>query len=311
MKPKIAQTLSLTLMVFLLFTWSASAAGPDGPSTTAGVDILNLGIGARASAMGNAFLSLANDATAIYWNPSGLVQLTDKQLVFSHALWLSDTENEYLAFTFPLGNRMVVGGSVMYFHMGNTLGYDEQDQPTSYFTAYDVVASLALASYLSSNLSWGLTFKGIQEGLENQKAQSWAVDLGMRYSYRRFSVGAVMRNLGSSMRFDRQSSPLPATFSSGLAVRVLDNMIITSDINARDFSHPSLSQGVEYCYGGQIYLRTGYEYKNEGSHNLSSTITTFGGGLKISALQFDYTFSSFGIMGNTHNFTFSYHFGKF
>ena len=37
---------------------------------------LNLnGFGARATAMGGAYVSLANDVTAVFWNPAGLTQL--------------------------------------------------------------------------------------------------------------------------------------------------------------------------------------------------------------------------------------------
>lgn len=44
---------------------------------------LGMGIGARAIGMGGAFVAIANDASAIFWNPSGLTQVTDNQLFLS------------------------------------------------------------------------------------------------------------------------------------------------------------------------------------------------------------------------------------
>ena len=44
---------------------------------------LGMGIGARAMSMGGAFTALADDASAVFWNPAGLAQLTDNQLFLS------------------------------------------------------------------------------------------------------------------------------------------------------------------------------------------------------------------------------------
>jgi hypothetical protein len=35
---------------------------------------LKIGVGRRASAMGDAFVAISDDASALYWNPAGLVQ---------------------------------------------------------------------------------------------------------------------------------------------------------------------------------------------------------------------------------------------
>ena len=44
---------------------------------------LGMGIGARAMSMGGAFTAIADDATAVYWNPAGLAQLADNQIFLS------------------------------------------------------------------------------------------------------------------------------------------------------------------------------------------------------------------------------------
>ncbi|MEW6609072.1 MAG: hypothetical protein AB1414_16785 [bacterium] len=45
---------------------------------------LKIGIGARALGLGSAFVGLADDPTAIYWNPAGLSQIKQRKLLFSH-----------------------------------------------------------------------------------------------------------------------------------------------------------------------------------------------------------------------------------
>ena len=44
---------------------------------------LGMGIGARAMSMAGAFTAVADDASAVFWNPAGLAQLTDNQIFLS------------------------------------------------------------------------------------------------------------------------------------------------------------------------------------------------------------------------------------
>lgn len=88
---------------------------------------LNLnGFGARAAAMGGAFVGLADDFTAVFWNPAGLALLkkgtfglTGDLLVPKSKYFLSSsfdmkTKNKYypaglVGYFQPIGDRMVVG----------------------------------------------------------------------------------------------------------------------------------------------------------------------------------------------------------
>ncbi|MFQ5770148.1 MAG: hypothetical protein ACE5HX_06410 [bacterium] len=48
-------------------------------------EFLRIGVGARALGMGGAYVALANDGTAVFWNPAGLAQINALQLSFTHA----------------------------------------------------------------------------------------------------------------------------------------------------------------------------------------------------------------------------------
>jgi hypothetical protein len=52
---------------------------------------LGMGIGARAVSMGGAFTAVADDASAVFWNPAGLSQLTDNQI------YLSGLKDQYVS----------------------------------------------------------------------------------------------------------------------------------------------------------------------------------------------------------------------
>ena len=44
---------------------------------------LGMGIGARAIGLGGAFVSIADDASATFWNPAGLTNIKSDQLLLS------------------------------------------------------------------------------------------------------------------------------------------------------------------------------------------------------------------------------------
>ena len=47
---------------------------------------LKKSVGLKAIAMGGAFTSIADDTSAIYWNPAGLAQIQDKYSVYWNRL---------------------------------------------------------------------------------------------------------------------------------------------------------------------------------------------------------------------------------
>src|SRR5580765_3451315 len=52
---------------------------------------LEIPVGASAIGMGSAFVSVANDATSLYWNPAGSAALTQNQFVAVHTGWIAGT----------------------------------------------------------------------------------------------------------------------------------------------------------------------------------------------------------------------------
>jgi hypothetical protein len=120
----------------------------------------------------------------------------------------------------------------------------------------------------------------------------------------------VVKNVGSPLKFIDQKSSLPSSFATGVAIRAFDKLTLSTDIDLFAAGSPILRQGVEYNYSERVFLRTGYEYKNIGGKEPVSPTVTFGGGLKISNLQFDYAFSRYKLMDYTHTLSLTYRFGQ-
>lgn len=82
----------LLLGLFASGGWATKYAG----------EFLALGVGARALGMGGAFVSLADDATAAYWNPAGIVQASGREVSFMHSATFGDlVKYDYAAGILP------------------------------------------------------------------------------------------------------------------------------------------------------------------------------------------------------------------
>ena len=61
---------------------------------TTGAAFLEIGIGARAEAMGGAYSGEAGRVEMIYWNPAGLAFIDGFATSFTHSEWLANTAFE-------------------------------------------------------------------------------------------------------------------------------------------------------------------------------------------------------------------------
>ena len=79
----------------------AMAAGPAhaGDPGLAGVPFLRIGFGARASAMGEAYVAVAEDATSIYWNPGAMAAVLGTNLGLAHTEYFGSMRLEQAAVT--------------------------------------------------------------------------------------------------------------------------------------------------------------------------------------------------------------------
>ena len=78
--------------------------------------------GARQAAMGEAFVAVANDASAVFWNPAGLAYQQGKEATFMHVNWLpgltDDLFYEFLSFRTSIEGVGTIGVNVVYLNLG-------------------------------------------------------------------------------------------------------------------------------------------------------------------------------------------------
>src|SRR5580698_10356005 len=97
--------------------WAASS-----PGTTA-AEVLNVGVGARAIGMGEAYTAQADDVSSLYWNPAGLALMPERQASFMYDQGYKGLNYSNGAIGIPLENG-ALGASLSYLGFGPIAGYD-------------------------------------------------------------------------------------------------------------------------------------------------------------------------------------------
>jgi hypothetical protein len=237
------------LSIFLLLI---NIALPQGESA---VPFLLIAPGARAGGMGEGGVALANDATAIFWNPGGLAFQYDDpevdtkgEISLMHVKWLpqfnfSDLWYDYLAGRYYIDDIGMVGLSITYLNLGENVWTGQSaDEILGKFDSFEYAITGSYATKIKANLGVGFNLKFIYSmlkpdwvsvGLEtlNGIGKGFAVDIGVlwipayEFLNNKLRVGVNLSNFGDKITYANasQADPLPTNLKIGFAYKLLDD----------------------------------------------------------------------------------------
>jgi protease-4 len=130
------------------------------PSFAQGIEdyALKRGVGVRAAGMGGAYTAIADDGSAIFYNPAGLAQ-------------------PGFAYTFgnPDTNQKNIDGSLEFLKLGY-VGYGSWGMKNS---SGDEIETTAVGfGNRSGWLNWGVSYKGLKWNISGTAGEGWATDIG-------------------------------------------------------------------------------------------------------------------------------------
>lgn len=179
-----------------------------------GADFLAGGVDARALGMGGAYVGLAHEVSAGYWNPAGLNSLSYPEISYMHVERFAGAVSfDYGGAALPVTARSTVGISV--FRSGvndivNTLAAWNPDrgQPLpnyesriTRFSAADWALFVSYSRQLNDRLSVGVNFKNIHRSIGDfANAWGYSMDVSARYRAGPYRVGAVIRDLTTMLQ---------------------------------------------------------------------------------------------------------------
>jgi len=287
---KIFRALLIVLTVMLFSVSSAHSQGE------AGAHCLIIPPSARANAMGQSYVAIADDGTGIWWNPAGLAfvhrafDLMHTQLVPELA---SDVFYEYAGGAGKINDLASIGFSIIYLTYGEWEGRDPNNVYLGKFTSWEIAPTLSGALRITESIAVGMNVKFVYIDLapeaatvEGQKGSghSVAVDVGalwkvpefnvFGYKVSRLTLGTCISNIGPSITFINrdQAAPLPRNLRVGFAYSPVFNELVeltfTADANRPlvDFDRSNTyGLGAEFVYYNLIAFRAGYVHDKDGN----------------------------------------------
>lgn len=290
--------------IFIILLWAISVTSvyssqkPIRVGTTV-ANFLEYGYGSAGCAMGDAYVSMARDLSAIYWNPAGLGYMTQNQAMFVYQPWLVDINTTFTAAGVVLHNIGTLSLGLINVDYGEmeVTTLSRQEGTGAYFSSSDLAAILSFGRRITNWFAFGISAKYIYSHIWHMKASAFATDLGVLIKTGFFSptrkkehglnLGMSVSNYGTRMKyggidiirpidilpdeagnfqnvpgeFRLQEWELPLIFRLGISVNplVTDRQILTLSVDA---IHPNNNSE-------SINLGCQYKYK------ISSTMEAY------------------------------------
>ncbi|MFT5143315.1 MAG: hypothetical protein ACI80V_002284 [Rhodothermales bacterium] len=223
------------ILLLAVLVAAPAATAQTRAGTTAGT-FLTLGTGARGSALGHAYTSIATGADALFWNPGGASRpylgRHRGEAFFTHHDWLADIEYNAAAVVVPAFGSGVLGLSIASVDYGSmavrTVTRPEGTGET--FDAADMSVGLTYAMPLTPQFNFGVTAKYVSQRIRDMSASTVAFDVGFVLATDYFNgmqVAASIMNFGGKMQMDGINSesnididPVNTGTSESIPVRI-------------------------------------------------------------------------------------------
>ena len=330
----------MTLLISLILMNSLQSQSVSKVATTAS-QFLKIGVSSRALSMGGAFTAIADDVSALYWNPAGIAGLSKVQVLFDHTEWFQDIDYEYVGGLINLGTYGSIGATISYLHMKEmevTTTHQPEGTGES-FNAGCYSATLTYGKRITDKFSLGITSKYVNEFIYNSSASGFAMDIGTKYSTQveGLTLGMSISNFGTKMQMsgrdliiqtdldptlesdpehvnaylDTDKFDLPLLFRFGIAYKfpfLYRNLNVTLAVDA---NHPndnteSLNIGTEINIANVAFVRGGIQHlfqrDIEEKFTLGAGINIHWGGVTVIV---DYAYHEFGRLGSPQKITIS------
>jgi hypothetical protein len=288
----------ILIAIFLFLAINQSNAQNDGSGNT-GLAFLKLGVGARSIAMGEAFSSYTDDATAIIYNPARLLNGTKNNVMLMHNSAAQDFSNDFLGAKVSF-EKFALGFGILKSGVDNIEIRLQPGAVLDKFNSENLSINLGAAYKINEFISVGLAAKFLYEKIYVDEASGLGFDIGSSYSKDNTTFSFVITNIGSMNELKSVSTKLPTAIRFGgsylIPTKNFNIGIAIEGFKVLDGGLFHINAGGEGSYKDLVFLRIGYQTKYE------SKGFAAGLGLKYKGLTLDYAIipyiNSFGT-GNT------------
>ena len=261
-------------------------AHAQGQAGTSGFAFLKLGQSVRAASLGGSFVALADDPSAIFYNPAGLQLSGYSRFSFTQTNYLIDSSYSTICYTRPMGLNDSFGFAVSNLSFGSI----QETTSTSrngtgrFFTPGSILGVFSWAR----DTRWaylGVNAKFMQQNIDSFQENGMGIDAGIltRTPLENLRLGASILNL--------------ETFLFGVDYEMNGGLTLVGDVRIPRDASATLHLGTEYRLMPFLTLRGGVNTRDEEG---SGGNYSLGLGFNFLNFNLDYAFVPYAELGDTH-----------
>jgi len=274
---------------------------------TSGAQFLRLGAGARPTAMGEAFVGIADDVNALYFNPAGAARLERPEIAATHVQWFEGMDYEYGAFALPTkAGAFGFSAATLQAKDLEKRGLDESYQGK--FDTLDAAYGLTYARSLNPTWQVGGTLRYLKQEIDSASAGTWSGDVGTlkKLGDTPFSVGLAIRHFGEEVKFSEEGDPQPTVLDGGVGAQLFrKRLLLGFDLKVPRDNDVKLGLGSELnlpiAGDFKAALRAGYN--NSAADAKGADGLSVGAGLGFRQFEMDFSWVPLGDLGDTFRYS--------
>lgn len=231
------------------------------------------GVGVRATGMGTAFTALADDTSACIYNPAGLLDLTDLQLMAETYVMSFGRSVNFIALgkPFKIGSNTYSAGIAWLNYSGGSdieARATNSDQPDSLIAQYTNLLLFSTATRFTQSFGLGGTFKVVFDGMDEETGAGVGFDIGAKANlFDGVYLGVNIANISTNITWNKSSylEEVPVAISAGLAyssesVFGMKNIGLAAAVDATYNSYRAFYPrlGLEVKGNDFFFMRIGY-----------------------------------------------------
>lgn len=253
------------IIVLMIFSLAWAIPGDAGRMAA----ILELGHGARALALGSAFVAHEPDASSLYWNPAALGFSIKRELATLHAGLQTDASYFYLGGIYPTEYARFGLDWVQLQMTGipqtTTVNADNEVEVERYLSYTESSGVGGIGITLNSDLAVGVSLKTLHKEISDDYGQGHGTAQAIGLMYRStpsLNFGLVVDELNSSITYDTgYVEHTPSIVRLGLAYKLTSQLLWVMDLDKRTEAKSFMRghAGLEYSLTQAFYFALGYD----------------------------------------------------
>ncbi|MFC1562776.1 PorV/PorQ family protein [candidate division KSB1 bacterium] len=258
---------------------------------------LRMGVGARPKALGGAFVAVADDSYAAYYNPAGLPYIKDRYVNFSFMFLSLDRKLNYFNFSQTIKPSGGISIGWINAGVGNLYERSSEGEKGSIIDYSENAFCFSFAQTINKYISFGITGKLLYHKLYQLTAKGFGFDFAiLAKPVKNLRLGFIIKDVNSGYSWNSNEIYERGTSTENNFISVTKagtsyyiekhQLLFAFDIEKNQKSDSKFHLGLEKTFKDQFSLRSGI---NDGN-------LCFGGGLKISLFGkmsfIDYSFEN-------------------